>query len=111
MVIHVLLIPADNDNAVTMIGTEATLDAFQEIVGGLIEVVTLSEVGRHSLYFNEEGKLLHLPFNSRATWLLHKGTNSVLDVIVGDAFLAGPVDDDGNDTNVGLAVMQSVPGL
>lgn len=38
-----------------------TLESFQNVVGGLIEVVRLSETVY--LVCNEEGKLLNLPFN------------------------------------------------
>jgi len=103
---RVLFIPADSNRVVSLMDTDGSLDAFQRLVGGTIQVITLDNVGQHSLYFNEEGKLLHLPLNPRATLLFYRGVGITDDNIVGDAFLAGPVDEDGNDSDVNPDVVQ-----
>lgn len=58
-----------------------TLEAFQDIVGGYIEVVPL--YGNIRMIVNEEGKLLSLPKNKAATELYHK----ISDYIVGTAII------------------------
>lgn len=57
---------------------DISLASLQKAVGGLIEHVVLLD-GR-SAYVNEEGKLLGLPLNWRAT---HLYVGEPLDVIVG----------------------------
>ena len=58
-----------------------TLEAFQDIVGGYIEVVPLA--GNVRMIVNEEGKLLLLPKNKAATELYQKKS----DYIVGTAII------------------------
>ena len=58
-----------------------TLEAFQEIVGGYIEVVPL--YGNIRMIVNEEGKLLSLPKNKAATELYQK----ISDYIAGIAII------------------------
>lgn len=99
-----MFIPADSHRAVSQMDTDGSLEAFQALVGGNIQAVVLNDIAEHCLFFNEEGKLFNLLFNSRATQLFHLGVGMTFDVIVGDAFVAGPVDRDGNDTDVDIAV-------
>lgn len=61
-----------------------TLKAYQDAVGGYIEVVSLTE--RYALIVNEEGKLQDLPLNNRATAICQRYLNTS-DVIAGDAFI------------------------
>lgn len=58
-----------------------TLEAFQDIVGGYIEVVPL--FGNVRMIVNEEGKLLSLPKNKAATELYQKTS----DYIAGTAII------------------------
>ena len=58
-----------------------TLEAFQNIVGGYIEVVPLP--GNVRMIVNEEGKLLSLPKNKAATELYQK----ISDYIAGTAII------------------------
>lgn len=62
-----------------------TLEAFQKIVGGYIEVVGLS--GKDRMIINEEGKLNDLPYNVIATNIFQDATHSI-DYIVGTAIIA-----------------------
>lgn len=57
------------------------LSFMQQVVGGYIEIVRLSN-GR-LMVLNEEGKLLRLPLNVKATALY----NNLNDVIVGDVLV------------------------
>ena len=77
------------------------LDAYQQLVGGNLEVVNLDRPAA-SLYFNEEGKLVGMPVNRRATALLwvHNSAFRGRDVIVGPAFVVGPPDRHGDDKSV-----------
>lgn len=77
------------------------LDAMQAIVGGLIEPVTLSDGS--TMFVNEE--FVYMPdlrFNSIASDVAGLGGRSdlMLRGIAGNVFIVGPVDDDGNDTDV-----------
>lgn len=75
-------------------------DAYRTIrdgVGGLLEAVGLED--GHTLYLDEEGKLIGLPVNETATRLT-RGVLSMWDIVVGDCVIAGPPDDDGEETSV-----------
>lgn len=100
--IHSIVIPADEESAMRQaeIGASHLAD-YQAITGGLIEHIELQNP-LSSLYINEEGKLLELPVNRRATLLLwmHNPAFRMRDLIVGDALLVGPADSEGYDTNV-----------
>lgn len=61
-------------------------------VGGLIEAVTLD--GDITLWCNEEGKILGLPYNDKATLLWEK-TFGATDLIMGDVILTGGNDEEG----------------
>lgn len=65
----------------------------QMAVGGLIEAKTL-ESG-YTLIMNEDGKLMQLPINERATEIWLANFPNFPDVIVGDVVIAGGYDDEG----------------
>lgn len=67
-------------------GQELSLKDMQQMVGGYIEMVRLSN-GKQALIINEEGKLKGLPTNPTAT-LLVADVLREQDYIVGDAILA-----------------------
>jgi hypothetical protein len=69
-------------------------------VGGWLEVINFQ--GNVFVYINEEGKLLGLPLNNRATGLAYSRNIGLIpgDVIVGNVVFVGPADNDGNDTDV-----------
>lgn len=101
MAIKVLVIPADHSKPVEAREIEPSLDQMQALVGGWLEVVDVLEpLG--SMYLNEEGKLRRLPLNQRATALIQRHNAMLLDVIVGDAFVSGPPDREGQDTDCPL---------
>jgi len=60
-----------------------TLKEMQEIVGGYIEFLYLKD--NLVMVVNEEGKMIGLPFNARATELIKD--NNINDIIVGDVLV------------------------
>lgn len=99
--VNSIVIPADTEVAMRREQIAPRLPDYQAITGGSIERVSLENPAA-SLYVNEDGKLLELPLNRRATLLLwmHNPAFRYRDAIVGDALLIGPVDGDGYDTKV-----------
>jgi len=77
------------------------LEEFRKLVDGYIEAVSLDSA---DMYCNEEGRLLNLPLNFRATKLNltrfkeHKGEAHI--GVVGDVLLLGSVDQFGYNTNL-----------
>jgi len=72
-------------------------------VNGYLESVTLPN---SILLINEEGKLQNLPYNKVASELFRIiNTN---DVIVGNAVLVGPVDNEGNFTQIPQDIIDHV---
>ncbi len=100
--INSIVIPADDEQPLRQDQLlTAGLEDRQQLVGGLIQGIDLTDPPAR-LYCNEEGKLLELPLNRRATLLLwaHNPAFRYGDVIVGDAFLVGPVGRRSADTSV-----------
>ena len=98
--ITAIVIPADPNEPIRLEEIERSdLAAYRRLVDGNIELVTL-ERPPASLYFNEEGKLVDLPLNPRATALLwvHNSAFRQRDSIMGDAFILGPPDRQSYDT-------------
>lgn len=60
-----------------------TLKKMQEVVGGYIEFLYLKD--NLVMVVNEEGKMVGLPFNPRATQLIKE--NNINDIIVGDVLV------------------------
>jgi hypothetical protein len=95
-----IVIPADDRQPLRLEQFEADdLDAHQRLVGGTFQLIPLARPAAN-LYVNEDGKPLALPTNRRATLLLwvHNRTLWGQDTIVGDAFILGYPDEDGNAT-------------
>ena len=99
-----LFIPAD-DNLPEEIRNLDGLDDYQAAVGGMIETVPVW--GRKVVYFNEEGKILGLPKNNRATELVF-GLGGRLydgDFIAGDMIVLDFDEETGEDLDFsGLSV-------
>jgi hypothetical protein len=86
---------------VAVINTDGTIEgrdivgdlaSMQAIVGGLIQPLDLTEDS--TIWVNEEGLLLDLPFNQLATDLLRQWYDGLS--LVGTAFVTGGTDEDGN---------------
>jgi len=74
---------------------------YQEAVGGVFEAINLSDPAA-SFFVNEEGKLLALPLNRRATlfWWINERRMRERDAIMGDVVLIGLPDDEGDTQDV-----------
>lgn len=99
--LKVVVIPVDPTDAcyvqlIVSSGDHARLQGMQAIVGGLIECVSTD---RGDLWLNEEGKLISLEPNMRATAFVD-GILFPGDYIAGQAFVTGPVDEEGECTDV-----------
>lgn len=71
---------------------ETNLDTLQGLVGGYIESISLPDADPcdWAAFCNEEGKLVDLPGNERATTLLYLlGGHNPQDLIRGDVILVG----------------------
>jgi hypothetical protein len=104
-VIHAIQIPVDEERPLYKVAIDG-LKAMQEAVGGYIEIVDLTPLNA-SLVVNEEGKLMRVNINRRATllfWLLFPSIRG-RDVIVGDALIVGYPDSQGNTTDAPKAVV------
>jgi hypothetical protein len=102
MQIEGIRIPWDVDQPMELLTLErGDISVYQRVVQGLFDVVDL-ERPPASLYFNDEGKLIGLPPNQRATLLmwLHNTRFIGHDLVVGDAFLIGGPDRQGNTATV-----------
>jgi hypothetical protein len=100
--ITAIVIPDDQSEPIRLEQLdEHDLDSYQRLVGGSIEIINL-ERPASTLYLNDEGKLLGLPLNQRATALLwtHNSAFRGQDVIMGPAFIVGPPDEEGHDEDV-----------
>lgn len=89
----IVFIPADSSSPVMIKDLVLNLDEMQALVsgdeGGLVECVELSGMCRGlDLWANEEGLLIELPPNQRATDLAEQH-------IVGDVFITGGPSDEG----------------
>lgn len=88
---------------------DGKLDAFQQLVGGYIEALSLTD--EVSAYINEEGKLDGLPRNEAADRLVKHALRTVGrglipgDYIAGPLVLTGQPDDDGDDQGVPESVV------
>lgn len=112
-----IVIPADGTQPARVVDDNITLEFMQGVVGGYIETVPIYEVltdsGRKhveaDLFVNEEGKLIGLPLNPRATDLAALTIGGwVHDVIKGDVIVTGQPDDEGRNTPVPQTVIDIV---
>ena len=70
---------------------DGTLESMQALVGGYIEALDLT--GDSTMWVNEEGLLLDLPYNHTATMFAGNWYNDTY--IVGDVFITGGADENG----------------
>lgn len=100
--INAVVIPADDNEPLRQQQIETSnLDQYRDAVGGNLEAISLLRPAS-SLYCNDEGKLLGLRPNGRATMVLwtHFPALRFRDYIGGDALLTGPMDTEGWDTDL-----------
>lgn len=95
-----IVIPADEEAPIEF-RLFGQLTDYQEAVGGWFEAVDLDDISA-SFFVNEEGKVIGLPQNRRATllwWVNHRAMHG-RDVIMGDTVLIGLPDDEGDTQDV-----------
>lgn len=106
--IAVLVVPADQNEPMSVIAIEADLETLQGMVGGYIEAFSgPTWVG----YCNEEGKINGLLPNVRATQLARAARWGTLDVLMGDVVFVGPPDEEGRDTDVPQSLVWIANGM
>ncbi|KUM38978.1 DUF3846 domain-containing protein [Arthrobacter sp. EpRS71] len=90
-----ILIPVDMDKPLELKQLDG-LRPLQEAVGGLIEPMTI-ERPEATIFVNEEGVLMDVPVNRRASLILWVGLTRYRSAapILGDAVLIGVPNDDG----------------
>ncbi|WP_205781387.1 DUF3846 domain-containing protein [Planctomonas deserti] len=95
-----LRIPTDADEPITELEV-SKLEDYQAEVGGWIEPVDIPELGV-TVYVHEEGLILNLPLNSRATflwWYFVPGARQKA-MLVGPALIVGLPDRNGDSTDI-----------
>ena len=94
------LLPHDEDQALRLENVENLRD-LQQAVGGFIEAVAVGQPAM-TLFANEDGKVMGLPVNRRATllWWLLVPQSRHRDVLCGSVVLVGPADKDGRSTDI-----------
>jgi len=103
--ITVLLIPADPDQPIPWLDVDSGLASFQHLVGGQVQVVPLNVPGT-DLWCNEDTTGLGLAVNARATALYHAAGGMPGVDVLGDTFVTGGADDEGETLSVTLAQAQ-----
>lgn len=74
---------------------------YQEAVGGYFQCVDI-DAPAATFFVNEDGKVINLPLNRRATlawWVLYRAAQNV-DAFMGDVILLGQPDEDGDTQDV-----------
>lgn len=80
---HIIKVNGEEVEIQPQNGADFKLRELQDIVGGYIE--TLPVANDQLMIINEEGKLMRLPINERATEIAYE--NGVFDCIVGDVVI------------------------
>jgi len=100
MDITAIVIPADEDQPLRVEQIpQVGLDEKQRLVGGYLQAINL-ETPPATVYIDDEGKIKEKPLNYRATRILwvHNALFRFRDVLMGDVFIVGPPDKEGDDT-------------
>lgn len=112
-----VIIPADGSQVARIVDEKLDLKYMQGVVGGYIEAVDvdviLTDTGKKqtnaTVFVNEEGKLIRLPVNPRATDLCAIAIGGwVRDVIAGDVIVVGQPDAEGETTPVPANIIKAV---
>jgi hypothetical protein len=93
----------DPDGTVRATEIENSLGSFQAVVGGYIQGVI---GGASTIYVNEEGLLIGLPFNPVATLFAANVLGYLGMQLFGTALILGPPDGKGEDTPVRPTVVE-----
>lgn len=108
--VRALRIPTEADDPITEIEV-SKLEDYQAAVGGWIEPVDIAELGV-TIYVHEEGLVLNLPVNSRATflWWYFVPEARQKAVLVGPAVVVGLPNRNGDSTPVPDEVVRLLTG-
>ncbi len=110
--VRALHIPTEADEPIVEVEVHA-LEDYQAAVGGWIEPVDIADLGV-TVYVHEEGLVLGLPFNSRATflWWYYVPEARQKAMLVGPALVVGLPDRNGDSTDIprDTAELLSQPG-
>lgn len=111
--VKALRIPVDADEPITEVEVDK-LEDYQAIVGGWIEAVDIHDLGI-TVYVAEEGLIMRLPFNSRASflWWYFVPEARQKAMLVGPALVVGLSDRVGRSTDIPASVVDliSKPGV
>lgn len=111
--VKALRIPVDESELIMELEV-VELEDYQAVVGGWIEPVDIPTLGA-TIYVHEEGLVLSLPFNARATflWWYFVPEARQKAMLVGPALVVGLPDRDGDSTNIPahVAAMLIEPSL
>lgn len=108
MTIHTaLIIPANPEEPARVETIDTSLSSLQSVVEGLIEPVSS---GNWVAWFNEEGLILNLPANRRATKLVFEATGVITQMYFGNAVFLGATDD-GDNTGVPATLIELAAGI
>lgn len=103
--VKAVFIPADIDEEVEAREAEG-FEALQAAVGGWVEAVDVPSLGV-TIYINEEGRVRHLPFNSRALFLWwYYVPRDRPAMLVGNVIVVGAPNKRGDDTDVPEPVLR-----
>jgi len=83
-------------------------ETLRSTVGGLIQAVDLDD--QITLWCNEEGKLIGLPYNDKATQMW-ENTFGLTDLIMGDTVFTGGTDDEGETLPLSIEQIQKIKNL
>lgn len=91
----------DPDGSARKVEIDRDLTAFQNVVGGYVEGVFGDNC---TIYVNEEGLIMSLPYNRAATQFVNRFVSAGY-ALYGTALIVGPADGDGYDTDVHESVV------
>ncbi len=89
--------------------SDQELGNLQSAVGGYVQAIDLSDT--MTMWMNEEGKLVGLPYNGIATALWEARFGVGTDVIMGNAVFTGTPDEDGETTTISESDLQRLAEL
>lgn len=99
MKIKGIVVPHDEEQPLSINEFEqGDYQAIQSVVGGTFGVIDILRPAPSSIFIHDEGKIIGLPLNRRATMLLWASDSQWrgYDIVVGDAFVLGQPDEEGD---------------
>ncbi|WOI90199.1 DUF3846 domain-containing protein [Rhodococcus qingshengii] len=103
MIISGIFIPHDEEEPLRTVEFEqGDYKAIQGFIGGTFGVINIERPALSSIFVHDDGKIIGLPLNRRATMLLWASDSKWrhFDAIMGDALVLGIPDDEGETMGV-----------